>query len=455
MRKPHLLKIALCLAALTAAGAVEGAAQIEGIEVVRLVPFTVSFRFANPTAVAQTNVRGTATLRDMGRAGQGVDQVSVGPFSAEAGATVSIEAESRWEFQIAGTYLLEIALDVQGALTSSALPFRILPVPLPLEPAPGGASNLYTVYQQPSNWGLVRIDGPKAWTVSHGDPRVIVAVIDSGIDAEIPQLASCLWTNADEVPGNGIDDDRNGYVDDIHGWDFRDDDASSASGTRLHGHGTFVASIIAARPGQYPIVGIAPGVSIMDVRFLDSSNRFGSSDWKTFVRAIEYAVDNGARVINLSIYANARPPDDFERALSKARSRGVIIVGISGNLGQSQVMYPGKYNTVLAVSATDRSDLLAGFSNRGPEVAVCAPGSSITAFTAGGRPATESGTSFAAAHVSGVLALILSLAPELSADEALAVLAGSCEDLGQQGRDALYGSGLVDAWGAIERLSRP
>ncbi|MCX6093800.1 MAG: S8 family serine peptidase [Candidatus Bipolaricaulota bacterium] len=454
MRKPRVLRIVVVLAILSL-GTAAGEAQIQKIEIVNLVPFTVSFQFSNPTALPQENVRGTATLRDMGHAGQGIDQVPVGPFSADAGALVVVEASSRWEYQIAGAYLLEIALEVGGTLTSGTLPFQILPVALPLAPSPSPSPGLYTVYQQPSNWGLVRIGGPKAWTVSHGNPAVIVAVIDSGVDARIPQVAASLWTNPDEVPGNGVDDDYNGYVDDVHGWDFRDNDASSLTGTPLHGHGTFVASIIAARPGEYPIVGVAPGVSIMDVRFLDSSNRFGSSDWRTFVRAIEYAVNNGARIINLSIFSNARPPDYFEQALSSARARGVIIVGISGNLGENQVMYPGKYGSVLAVSATDRGDLLAAFSNRGPEVAVCAPGDEITAFTAGGRPATESGTSFAAPHVSGILALILSLAPELSADKAIAVLESSCEDLGQRGRDALFGNGLVDAWGAVERLRRP
>jgi subtilisin family serine protease len=454
MRKSSVLRTVVFLAAL-GFGAAAGNAQIAQIEIVSLVPFTVSFQFANTATVAQENVRGTATLRDVDRAGQGIDQVPVGPFSADAGARVKVEASSRWDYQIAGTYLLEVALEVGGALTSATLPFQILPIQLPLAPGPAPSPGLYTVYQQPSNWGLVRIGGPQAWTVSHGDPRVVVAVIDSGIDARIPQLAASLWTNPGEVPGNGIDDDHNGYVDDVHGWDFRDNDASSLTGTPLHGHGTFVASIIAARPGEYPVVGVAPGVSLMDIRFLDSSNRFGSSDWKTFARAIDYAVDNGARIINLSIFANSRPPDSFEQALAKARAHGVIVVGISGNQGESQVMYPGKYSTVLAVSATDRRDLLAAFSNRGPEVAVCAPGDAIVAFTAGGRPTTESGTSFAAPHVSGILALILSVAPQLSAEQAIAVLEDSCEDLGQRGRDPLYGAGLVNAWGAVERLRRP
>jgi len=161
----------------------------------------------------------------------------------------------------------------------------------------------------------------------------VVAVIDSGIDTSIPQLRESLWINEDEIPDNGIDDDRNGYVDDIHGWDFRDNDNSSLMGSSLHWHGTFSAGIIAARPGETPIVGIAPGVKIMDVRFLNSRNQFLSSDWQTFAEAIDYAVNNGARIINMSVYANGRPPDYFEAALQRAAARGVLVVGITGNTG--------------------------------------------------------------------------------------------------------------------------
>jgi subtilisin family serine protease len=259
---------------------------------------------------------------------------------------------------------------------------------------------------QPVDWGLGRIHAQQAWGISHGDENVVVAVIDSGIDSSIPQLAESMWTNEDEIPGNGIDDDRNGYVDDIHGWDFRDDDNSSLSGSPIHGHGTAVAAIIAARPGEFPIVGVAPGVELMDVRFLDSANKFSSSDWRTFVKAIDYAVDNGADIINLSIYANGRPPAYFADALRRAVSRGVIIVGTAGNEGGSEVMYPGRYPYVYAVSATTEDDLLAGFSNYGPEVSFCAPGDKITTFTKGGRAVTQSGTSFAAPHVTGVIALM-------------------------------------------------
>jgi len=101
-------------------------------------------------------------------------------------------------------------------------------------------------------------------------------VIDSGVDTSVPQLAGKIWTNADEIPENGIDDDANGYIDDVHGWDFRDDDPSSLVGSEIHCHGTFVAGIIGALPARHKATSVAPGVQIMDVRFLDSKNLFYS-----------------------------------------------------------------------------------------------------------------------------------------------------------------------------------
>jgi subtilisin family serine protease len=431
----------------------QSAARVLAIEIPSLAPFSVSFEVEASAATASPDVRGTVTLSDP--SGREVDQFLIDPFFVPAGGHAHVDAASRWEFQLAGMYLVRIALDMgAGSLVSASLRFQILPVKLPLAPETTlSAADVYSVYQQPSNWGLESINAPNAWTLSHGDPSVVVAVIDSGIDVSIPQLVASLWTNADEVPDNGIDDDRNGYVDDIHGWDFRDDDSSSLVGSPIHRHGTFVASIIAAQPGRYPIVGVAPGARLMDVRFLDSQNQFGSADWSMFERAVNYAVDNGADIINLSIFANGRPPSSFERALDRARSRGIVIVGISGNLGKSEVMYPGRYDSVLAVSAITPSGLLAAFSNRGPEVVFCAPGADITSFAPGGRPFTDSGTSFAAPHVTGVLALLLSVNPTLTADEAIRILADTAVDLGSRGRDNLYGYGLIDAWAALVAAS--
>ncbi len=448
-------RIALWLVAfLLLLGGLHAAAQpssgwIDRIEIASLVPFEVTFRFSNRGATPLDGIEGRVALQD--RLGQIIEVVPIDAFSAAPGRTVNVSVASRWDFQRTGIYLAEVALDVgTGGPISNSLAFRILPIPLPLEPAPAAeGEGLYTVYQQPVNWGLVRIAAPEAWSIDHGDPNVVVAVIDSGIDTSIPQLHESMWVNEDEIPGNGIDDDRNGYVDDVHGWDFRDGDNSSLVGTPIHWHGTFSAGIIAARPGELPIVGIAPGVRIMDVRFLNSDNLFLSSDWHMFAEAIEYAVDNGAQIINLSIFANGRPPGYFEDAVRSAAARGVLIVGISGNTGKAGVLYPGKYEAVYAVSATTQDDLAAEFSSYGPEVFVCAPGERIVSFVPGGGTSTRSGTSFAAPHVSGTLALILSAHPGISQEDAIEILRRSIVDLGTRGFDPWFGNGLINAYEAV------
>lgn len=433
-------------AAVTARG--QDAVRIANLTVTDLTPLAVEFDAENGSQREFVGVRGRVGLSES--AGVPVDQLPVDTFALPPGERVHVRAESRWEFQLAGTYLIDATLDLgDGGLVSASLPFRIAPIELPLAPSPPTAVAILTLAQEPASWGLDRIHARSVWSLSHGAPDVVVAVIDSGIDATIPQLQDSLWINEDEIPGNGIDDDRNGFVDDIHGWDFRDGDASSLAGTPIHGHGTGVASIIAARPGRYPIVGVAPGARLMDVRFLDSSNTFRSSDWRTFADAVDYAVANGADLINLSIFANGKPPTSFEQAIARARARGVIVVGIAGNQGKAEVMYPGRYDQLVAVSAVSATGLLAGFSNYGREVDVCAPGDDIMTFTVGGRVIAQSGTSFAAPHVTGVLALLLSTLPGVTPDRAIELLETTAVDVGPRGRDDQYGFGIVDAWAAV------
>jgi subtilisin family serine protease len=309
----------------------------------------------------------------------------------------------------------------------------------------GGDSNATPLNDLGSlSWGVERIEAPQAWERTTGSQEIVVAVIDSGIDTTVPQLAGKTWTNPNEIPGNGIDDDRNGYIDDINGWDFRDEDASSLIGSKIHWHGTFVAGIIAS---------VAPGIRIMDLRFLDSRNLFYGSDWKTFAKAINYAVDNGADIINLSVYANGTPPLILKQAMQRARQHSVIVVGIAGNDGKPQVCYPAKYSSVLAVTATDREDHLASFSNYGSEVTVTAPGEKITSLFPGGIAGTSSGTSFAAPHVSGTLALILSSHPGITPNRAIALLERTSVDLGSSGNDRQFGAGLIDAGKAVTSAS--
>ena len=167
---------------------------------------------------------------------------------------------------------------------------------------------------QPSSsfsWGLEKIHAPEAWQTTRGSEEVIIAVLDSGIDYLHPELQGRLWRNIYEIPNNHIDDDNNGFVDDIHGWDFQDDDNDTLSGSAIHYHGTFVAGLIAAQVNETGIAGVAPNVQLMDLRILDHRNRFKRRDWPALTEAVHYAIDHGANIINLSIFSNEEPPLGF------------------------------------------------------------------------------------------------------------------------------------------------
>ncbi|MCL4194847.1 MAG: S8 family serine peptidase, partial [Thermoguttaceae bacterium] len=137
------------------------------------------------------------------------------------------------------------------------------------------------------------IDAPEAWDVTRGSSSIVVAVIDTGVDYNHPDLKANMWLNADEIPGNRIDDDRNGYIDDIYGWDFANDDSNP---TDDNGHGTHVAGTIAAQGNNtLGVTGVAPGVKLMALKFLDSTGSGYTSD---AILALDYAVANGARISN-------------------------------------------------------------------------------------------------------------------------------------------------------------
>ena len=317
----------------------------------------------------------------------------------------------------------------------------------------GGAGGFVLPPDAHPRWGLTAIHAPEAWQVTQGSDEIVVAVIDSGIDRTIPALADRMWRNPGEIPGNVIDDDGNGYVDDVFGWDFRDGDADSLSGTPLHGHGTFVAGLIAAAfDAATGAGGVAPKVRLMDLRFLDSRALFYTSDWGKLVHAIDYAVDNGARVINISVYAKATPPPSVHEAIRRAVARGVLVVGVAGNEG-GRVGYFGRWPEVLTVTAVDRNRRPAVFSNRGPEVDLAAPGVQVVSFAPGGKLIAGSGTSFAAPHVAGTAALLLSLHPDLSLDELVQILTGTAEDVATPGWDEATGYGMVDAGSAVARAA--
>ncbi|MFX0185380.1 MAG: S8 family serine peptidase, partial [Candidatus Hodarchaeota archaeon] len=276
------------------------------------------------------------------------------------------------------------------------------------------------------------------------------AVIDSGIDFNHPDLINQSWVNLGEIPENGQDDDNNGYIDDIKGWDFRDNDNDPSPG---HRHGTFVAGLIAANDDDHMCVGVAPKIKLMALRFLNDENKFAGTDWGMFTEAIDYAIANHANIIHLSIQAYSIPPKSFHNALKRAYNSGIILVGVTGN-NEDDVTYPGRYTEVIAVSATNKNRKIANFSSIGFQNEICAPGENVYSIIPSRNDVVKgSGTSFAAPLVSGTIGLMLSLNPNLTADSIREVLHETNTDLGEIGKDPIYGYGLLNASAALERVN--
>jgi serine protease len=250
------------------------------------------------------------------------------------------------------------------------------------------------------------VDLPEAWEATVGGPKTVIAVIDTGIDLRHRDLASNLWRNPGEKPANGRDDDRNGYVDDVYGYDFINQDADP---TDDNGHGTHVAGIIGAVGGNgIGVTGVNWRARIMPLKFLDAN---GDGSVADAIEALNYAVAMGARISNNS-WGGAGPSALLREAVQNARDEGHIFVASAGNEATNldrRPDYPAALdlNNVVSVAATDRSDRLAAFSDHGSEtVHLGAPGVQVLSTLPGNAYGTMSGTSMAAPFVTGVLSLV-------------------------------------------------
>ncbi|HET6510455.1 MAG TPA: S8 family peptidase [Baekduia sp.] len=292
-------------------------------------------------------------------------------------------------------------------------------------------------------------DGPmgiaSAWRQTTGGP-VTVAIVDSGADLGHPDLAPNLWTNPGEIPGNGIDDDGNGYVDDVHGYDFVDGDGTPQD---ANGHGTHVAGIVGARGGNgIGVAGVAWNVRLMIVRVLDGAARGTTTD---VARGIRYAVDNGARIVNLSLAGPSSTPD-LEDAVRYAQAHGVLIVSAAGNDGAdlaSAPTYPAAYgeDNVIGVAATRRDGGLSSVSDYGPGADLAAPGEAILSTALGGGYEWRTGTSMAAPEVTGALVLLAAARPDLGAAGLAGALLGSTRKTGLP-----VATGALDVGAALRQV---
>jgi hypothetical protein len=277
-------------------------------------------------------------------------------------------------------------------------------------------------------WGMPKISMPDAWDISTGDSDVVVAVIDTGMDMNHPDLLANLWINAIEIPGDGTDNDGNGYVDDVNGWDFvsEDDDPEDSDG-----HGTHCAGTVGAVGNNAnQVVGVCWTASIMPLR-VGTSEGLMDSD---IVDGIRYAARNGAKVLSNS-YGGTGFSQTIYDAIEYANTQGCIFVAAAGNDASDNDLlpqYPASYElpNVIAVAATDENDNLATFSNYGAtSVDLAAPGVNIVSTYLDGSTETLQGTSMACPHVAGAVALLASVDEDIAPAEAKQVLLDSVDEL--------------------------
>jgi hypothetical protein len=350
-------------------------------------------------SVITSSTNGSTSSESIGRQlSAGTYFVRVYPYSGSTNYNLTLSATTATVVpgysSTSGYGLVNAARAVAGALNQS--PFADVPTF-------GGAND----------WGVNLVNAPEAWARGYTGQGIVVAVLDTGVDRNHADLAGNIWTNAGEIANDGIDNDANGYVDDVYGWNFANGNNNTLDGNR---HGTHVAGTIAAANNGFGATGVAYNSRIMPVKVLDDS---GSGSYSGVAQGIRYAVDNGADVINMSL-GGGSTDSAVQSALQYASSRGVIVVMAAGNEGAAQPGYPASSATSwgLAVGAVNSSNQMASFSNRAGSNSsmryVTAPGVQVYSTLPNGGYGFLNGTSMAAPHVAGVVALMLSANPNLT-----------------------------------------
>jgi subtilisin family serine protease len=275
----------------------------------------------------------------------------------------------------------------------------------------------YAGYQ----WHLPKISAPQAWDISTGKTNPIIAVVDTGVYAAHPDLAGKI----------------------LNGYNYVNNTANTADD---YGHGTEVSGTAAAYGNNsVGVAGVTFANYILPVKVLDST---GSGTYSAIANGITYAADHGARVINMSL-GGTSSSSTLQSAINYAWNKNCVLIAAAGNGGNNVLNYPAACQNVVAVSATDQNDALAYFSSYGSDVALAAPGVSIATTTMDGGYGSVSGTSFSSPIVSGVVALMASVNPQLSNTQLVNMVKTNVDDLGAAGYDQYFGYGRVNAYKAL------
>ncbi len=313
---------------------------------------------------------------------------------------------------------------------------------------------------QPQQWGLTKVNAVQAWDISKGSPNIKVAIVDNAVSTTHEDLDSIIWTNPGEIPNNFLDDDFNGYTDDVNGYDVANYDPNpnppaSASFNSPWVHGTHCAGIAgAASDNAIGIASIGFGISIIPVKA--SMDATGGNTLERAYEGVDYAVAAGADIVSMS-WGSSGNSATGSLVMSMARSRGIVLIAAAGNNNTSNVFYPAGYPDVIAIGSTDQTDLKSGFSNYGAWVDMMAPGSSIYSSlsdSSNSAYGSLSGTSMACPLVSGLAGLILSAVPNLPPQQVKTALENGCEniDLINPQYIGQMGSGRINAYNSLLSL---
>ena len=306
------------------------------------------------------------------------------------------------------------------------------------------------------------VDMDLAWDITTGNPNIILAVLDSGVRKTHPEFSGRVWENTNET-SNGLDSDNNDFIDDRSGWDFVNNDNDP---TDDHGHGTNVAGIsVATGNNSIGYAGVDWKCKLMPLKILDENN---SGNYSWWISAINYAVNNGAKIINMSVGGSGFS-QAMKDAVDNAHSNGVVIVACMMNFNNGSSYYPAAYTNTIAVGSTDSNDersspffwSTTSGSNYGNHIDVIAPGNYIYGLSYSSDTNYNGywgGTSQAAPLVAGICSLILDQNPNLTVEELRSILRDTAEDqIGDVSEDTVgwdqyYGAGRVNAFNALQKV---